>query len=485
MVGCLSVSVSAKGDITVKGMMRSKKRHAASVTNHKETAEKALSKYVDLEEFESVVMSGISDCKSEIDISKYKIPTFAFDIVTDYFFYSVPEAFNLDKMSCTYYTYDNIMVDLTPTYSAFADTANEYDACYSKMVYGAESILKGVKGNTKLNDEQKLLILHDRLAIWNMYDYDRLEDDNPIIYTAYGALGEGSSVCQGYAMAYMYLLDQVGIDSYYCSSEKLCHGWNIVYLNGKKYHVDVTWDDTDFRGEVGHDNFLRSSDGIYAAGHNAIDYDTTPIDTKYDNYFWQDYDAEFQLVNNEIYYIDYASEEIKRYSDKKAVCSVAAIWTAGTNSYWKGNFSYLASDGKSLFYSQPDAIYRLDLTTNKSQKIYTPKLAANESIYSVGYRDATILCYVGFAPYNSDLRLITHPYEYDYGNDNDEKHCAGDSNNDGKIDNKDYAILMQYLNGWNVSVVKDSSDVNADGSIDNKDYALLMQYLNGWDVILK
>ncbi len=62
---------------------------------------------------------------------------------------------------------------------------------------------------------------------------------------------------------------------------------------------------------------------------------------------------------------------------------------------------------------------------------------------------------------------------------------TGDVNDDGAIDNKDYALLMQYLNGWSVQIVTENADVNGDGAIDNKDYALLMQYLNGWDVELK
>ncbi len=62
---------------------------------------------------------------------------------------------------------------------------------------------------------------------------------------------------------------------------------------------------------------------------------------------------------------------------------------------------------------------------------------------------------------------------------------SGDVNDDGAIDNKDYALLMQYLNGWDVKIVLENSDVNGDDNIDNKDYALLMQYLNGWDVELK
>ncbi len=60
----------------------------------------------------------------------------------------------------------------------------------------------------------------------------------------------------------------------------------------------------------------------------------------------------------------------------------------------------------------------------------------------------------------------------------------GDTNGDGSIDNKDYALLMQYLNGWSVTIDLSVADTNVDGSVDNKDYALLMQYLNDWDVTL-
>ncbi len=61
---------------------------------------------------------------------------------------------------------------------------------------------------------------------------------------------------------------------------------------------------------------------------------------------------------------------------------------------------------------------------------------------------------------------------------------SGDVNDDGNIDNKDYAVLMQHLNGWDVEINNDAADVNGDGNVDNKDYAVLMQYLNDWDVTL-
>lgn len=61
---------------------------------------------------------------------------------------------------------------------------------------------------------------------------------------------------------------------------------------------------------------------------------------------------------------------------------------------------------------------------------------------------------------------------------------AGDVNGDGRVNGKDYALLLQSLNGWDVTIDTTASDVNGDGRVNGKDYGLLLQYLNGWDVKL-
>ena len=43
---------------------------------------------------------------------------------------------------------------------------------------------------------------------------------------------------------------------------------------------------------------------------------------------------------------------------------------------------------------------------------------------------------------------------------------------------------MQRLNGWAVEIDDRVADVNVDGKVNNKDYSLLMQYVNGWEVEL-
>ena len=61
----------------------------------------------------------------------------------------------------------------------------------------------------------------------------------------------------------------------------------------------------------------------------------------------------------------------------------------------------------------------------------------------------------------------------------------GDANGDGKVNNKDLALLQQYLADWDVAIDTHVADVNDDGKVNNKDLALLQQYLADWDVVLK
>lgn len=64
-------------------------------------------------------------------------------------------------------------------------------------------------------------------------------------------------------------------------------------------------------------------------------------------------------------------------------------------------------------------------------------------------------------------------------------YISGDLSGDGKINNKDLGVLMQFLNDWDITINELAADVNRDGKVNNKDYGLLMQYLNGWNVELK
>ena len=66
----------------------------------------------------------------------------------------------------------------------------------------------------------------------------------------YGAIVNKESVCEGYAKAFKYLMDQVGIESIVIigdakdsNGNTQNHAWNYVNLNNTWYAVDSTWDD--------------------------------------------------------------------------------------------------------------------------------------------------------------------------------------------------------------------------------------------------
>lgn len=55
----------------------------------------------------------------------------------------------------------------------------------------------------------------------------------------------------------------------------------------------------------------------------------------------------------------------------------------------------------------------------------------------------------------------------------------GDANNDGKVNNRDSARILQYVEGWDVSINKENADVNLDGKITKEDSEIILNYLTG------
>ena len=71
-------------------------------------------------------------------------------------------------------------------------------------------------------------------------DYDKESDNNQNIISVF--LG-GATVCQGYADATNYLLQQLAIPSMVVTGEArgIAHAWNLVILDGDYYYLDTTW----------------------------------------------------------------------------------------------------------------------------------------------------------------------------------------------------------------------------------------------------
>ncbi len=122
-----------------------------------------------------------------------------------------------------------------------------------------------------LTEEEKIKALHDYLANHILYDPEPLgeNDYKEISHTAYGALIDGVAVCDGYAEAFKYLLDKVGIENRLIFGEvdedgsfegEVNHAWNLIKIDESYRHYDLTWDDDDVNNRVLYEFYNKDSD---------------------------------------------------------------------------------------------------------------------------------------------------------------------------------------------------------------------------------
>ena len=187
--------------------------------------------------------------------------------------YDHPELFWLTNGSKAYICagtedYKEIFFYFEEPYTTFEKDMKAFNAA-------ADAILSKV--NKSGSDRDIAKQIHDLICDTATYDNVLLEkaesgqdtgDINvysDLAHTAYGILVENSrgdkntAVCDGYSLAYQYLLTQCGIDAVVVNgmagSDKNSlggHAWNVVNLDGKWYEVDTTWDD----------NLKEACDGI-------------------------------------------------------------------------------------------------------------------------------------------------------------------------------------------------------------------------------
>jgi len=147
-----------------------------------------------------------------------------------------PEMFWLETGYSCKYLGDGKCVELILKYN---DTADYLDQAKAQFNEQAEVVLSGARTQGTVFEQEKYV--HD--ALMEMVEYDETAAMNQ---SAYSALVPGRSVCAGYARAFQYLMQQLGVPCYYCTgSSGEDHAWNIIKLDETYYNVDVTWDDTN------------------------------------------------------------------------------------------------------------------------------------------------------------------------------------------------------------------------------------------------
>ncbi len=89
-----------------------------------------------------------------------------------------------------------------------------------------------------MSDYEKLKYIHDYLVL-NVES--AVEGD--YVDSVYGALVNKKALCEGYAKAFSYLCNLIGVENMIVTGYTgVDHMWNMVKLEGSWYHVDIGWD---------------------------------------------------------------------------------------------------------------------------------------------------------------------------------------------------------------------------------------------------
>lgn len=293
---------------------------------------------------------------------------------------------------------------------------DEVNALTAELDSYVQSIVDLIPDN--YSDYEKILFANDYLC--TNYKYDtRYYTSNVYISNAYDFFKEGKGVCQAYTLVFMAIMDELGIRSDVVSSEAMNHIWNLVELNGKWYHVDVTWNDPCFRtlkndtfGKSSHKYFLLSSERIenidtYPDNHYGFDVDSYGYEfgTEFDDI---EVDLNKSLISsfielNGTWYNTGYNDAIRKCGlyafnspdlssitneDLKTPFYNIGLWRTAGTAYYPYAFSYLAKYNDTILFNTPTAICVFD--GNNVAELYIPERADDERIYGFTVKDNTM-----------------------------------------------------------------------------------------------
>lgn len=482
---------------------------------------------------------------SGVELEKYNI---SLDTITDYLGYLVNQCPEI----CYTVTIEG------GSYIGQTDKVRQVNFSYNMDIEEATKRRKYVeetltpvlnKVDKNWSDTEKALFVHDYIVANFMYDYRLYEEPGYENHDIYGFLKDGKGVCQSYAYTYIYMMRKLGLECYMIISppkdldgngeaEIMGHGWNVVKIDGKWYHVDATYDDPilgqsyhyDFVGEVSHEKFLLSDRQVETdLNHYGFYVPYVEENIKCDEYtgndLWRNSVSSVLKVGEYWYYLDPKGKnggllKTKDFKTAERVMEIGFYYEEADTYCWPANeeetigfpqfYTGLFEYNEHLFFSDSKNIYAFDTHHNVINPLPIDRIEGN-FYFGLNMKGKTITYItsrtniaenVVEGSYSLSRHFIIKDWEVEKEPTLTEeglrtKRCyycgevvehqtipplsqiiKGDISGDKTVNTSDLAILKLYLAGAGDEVGA-AADLDDNGKVDTSDLAILKLYLAG------
>ncbi len=259
------------------------------------------------------ICKSAENLKSETEILPYRYTNEEFKRIIQAVNFDVVKLFYIDMDSFELYC-DNYKTSVTIDYFTTASQITQMKMEFEAVSAAAMAYIQGAE-----SDFKKAVILHDFL-IQNcklFVSEEYVKNKEQIAHTAYGALVDKKAFCNGYAAAYKILLNRCGVECILVegNTEDISHVWNIVNQDGKYYHIDCTWNDSDldFAQDISFHGFFNLSDEAISRTHTKGGIFTLPECNSETDYYSQI----SAVVNSAEEFENIAYSQIKNAVEKK------------------------------------------------------------------------------------------------------------------------------------------------------------------------
>lgn len=219
--------------------------------------------------------NGIKNCENVIRTITVPKPDKVMERIFAAIIADNPHIYYLEQTQIRY-VYSSLGVEIHPNYVFPKSQIASYNQQFQSRANQIISEVIAIAGNDELKREKAL---YEYFVRNFQYDKAALNTKDPIAlckaHSLIGVFLEGKAVCEGFSKAFKFLMNAMDlkcivVNGYADWNYTSGHAWNIVKVNNKPYHVDVTWAvSRNDEGTIWYD-YLNVSDHEISLDHSGF-----------------------------------------------------------------------------------------------------------------------------------------------------------------------------------------------------------------------